>query len=144
MLTNLFLWWHFPFDTNAVIFLSTFPLSSTLLHLQVAQEPARAPCSFTENEQCCLWLKQKPLIVSQVSYLCQDMQLMLGGLPTQTYSIVLSPEEARSFTDSRLTRIHLHTHTHTQTKGQVVLLHPATRGCRQCAPITPGFSPRFL
>lgn len=29
-------------------------------------------------------------------------------------------------------------------KGQVVLLHPATRGCRQCAPITPGFNPRFL
>lgn len=25
-----------------------------------------------------------------------------------------------------------------------MLSHPATRGCRQCAPIAPGFRPRFL
>lgn len=96
-----------------------------------------------------LLAKEKPLIVSQVSYLCQDMQLMLGGLSTQTYSIVLSPEEARSSTDSRLTHRRTNTHcahinTRRHTKGLVVLLHPATRGCRQCAPIIPGFSPRFL
>lgn len=128
------------FDGNAVILsvLSTHPRP-----LKVAQDPVGA-LFFDWSEQHCFWLKQKtsnckPGLLSLSAY-GDDT----GWPPTQTYSIVLSPEETGYPTHSE-EHVSVQTHIvctciHRETKGQVVLLPPATRGCRQCAPITPGFS----
>ena len=137
MLMYLFLWWHFLSDTNAVILPSTFhsPPPSRISRWLGVQR--RAPLFQLKWTMLLLAAAEKPLIVSQVSYLCQDTQPMLGGLPAQNMQYC-----ALTWGSTFLQPTHGHTRSQ-NTKGLVVLLHPATRGCRQCAPITPWLQPEI-
>lgn len=88
--------------------------------------------------------QKRSVIESRLSYLCQDVQLMLGGLPLHKHTALCShlrkhvlPASSRLL-EGRRGRGVVHTRYCAGTqKGRLLLSHPATRGCRQCAHIVP-------